>query len=48
MLNLLLNAIKFSSEGDQIHVIVEAIKQNDQLDISIKVKDFGIGINDED
>lgn len=44
LLNLLSNAIKFSPEGKPIEIITNIINGN----VSIRVKDSGIGISEED
>lgn len=44
MLNLISNAIKFSSIGDEI--LVKVLEKGDKIEIS--VKDTGIGINEDD
>ena len=46
LLNLISNAGKFSRDGDRIEVIVSSeIIDNETLKISIRVVDYGIGIN---
>lgn len=42
--NLISNAIKYSSEGDKIEVILKGLKDR----VIIDVKDYGIGIPEED
>jgi len=45
LINLLSNAIKFSTMGDQIHVVLNTEKYSfSEEKVTIKVKDFGIGI----
>jgi signal transduction histidine kinase len=43
--NLITNAIKFTPEGGSIYI---GAQQNDKNDITIKIKDTGIGMNDKD
>ncbi len=49
MLNLISNAIKFSLENDVVSttVCVKEISEN-QVQVEIKVRDYGIGMNEED
>ena len=49
VINLLTNALKFSKENDLVRVDahIEAL-QGDEVQLSIKVIDSGIGISEED
>lgn len=46
--NLISNAIKFTPEGGAISVSTSAIKNKNTIDLSINIKDNGIGINKSD
>lgn len=44
LINLLSNAIKFSHKGD----VIEITSKNEADEVVIKIKDYGMGISDED
>lgn len=45
--NLLSNAIKFSAAGDKIIVYVGTkIMDSESVEVTIKIKDYGIGITE--
>ncbi len=49
MLNLISNAIKFSLENDVVRTTVCVQDISDKkLQVEIKVKDYGIGMNEQD
>jgi len=47
MMNLIMNSVKYSSEGSSILVSAQRELINDQLKIAIRVQDFGVGIETE-
>jgi two-component system sensor histidine kinase EvgS len=47
--NLISNAIKFSAAGDKIIVYVGTkIIDSESVEVTIKIKDYGIGISEQD
>ncbi len=45
--NLLVNAIRYSKEGDAVKVIAQVVKHRDEMVAEIRVQDSGIGISAE-
>lgn len=48
MLNLLNNAVKYTESGEVSFVVKSESAQNDMVNLSIQVKDSGIGIREDD
>ena len=48
LVNLVDNAVKYSPEANKVDVTISTITKDDKKQVQIDVKDYGIGISEED